>query len=229
MRIAAALLLLPVAAFAAAATPHVQVTVNEGGPTGRHHHRRQAVHVLHLADDAEEADPVSASHGERDGRDAWIPARSAQGRARGSPASRRALVELRRRQRPGLLEQLRRDPGRAGAQDGHHPPSAGRRGQERRRPGRARQSRWSGSDPTRSRCCTSRRGSSSAATGDTRTIDRLTTLTALDQRVDLPRHQGRISRHARRARPRAACRQARGLHRRVRQGDRGARCSTTPA
>ena len=44
-------------------------------------------------------------------------------------------------------------------------------------------SRPSGSDPTRSRSCASGRGSSSAATATSRTIDRLTTLTALDQRV----------------------------------------------
>ena len=43
-------------------------------------------------------------------------------------------------------------------------------------------SRPSGSSPTRSRSCASARDSSSAATATSRTIDRLTTLTALDQR-----------------------------------------------
>ena len=32
---------------------------------GRHHHRRQAVHVVHLSRHAEEADAVSASHGQQ--------------------------------------------------------------------------------------------------------------------------------------------------------------------
>ena len=57
---------------------------------------------------AEEAGALPAAHGEGHARHARLSARSAQGGARRPSASRRAVAEPRRRQRPRLLEQLRR-------------------------------------------------------------------------------------------------------------------------
>ena len=66
--------------------------------------RRQAVHVLHLARDAEEADALPDPQRRRGRPDARLPAR--RRRTRRSPAPRRPVVQLRRRQRLRLLEPL---------------------------------------------------------------------------------------------------------------------------
>ena len=67
-----------------------------------------------------------------------FPLEPATARALRSPAPRRPLVQPRRRQRPRLLEQLLRHPGRSRAEDGNHPAQASRRGQGRRGSRRAR-------------------------------------------------------------------------------------------
>ena len=77
-----------------------------GGAPRRHHDRRQALHLVHLSRDAEEASLVSAADRQRDARDTRLPARSQAARAVRPPASRRPLVQPRRRERAGFLEQL---------------------------------------------------------------------------------------------------------------------------
>ena len=56
--------------------------------------------------------PLSAAHRQGHGRHARMAARAAAERARRPSPSHRPVVQLRRRERPRLLEQLRRDPGR---------------------------------------------------------------------------------------------------------------------
>ena len=57
--------------------------------------------------------------------------------------------------------------------------------------------------------------------GDSRSIDRITTLTALDRQCCLSRQQGRVARPSRDAGARAAGREAGALHRRQRKGNEG--------
>ena len=80
-------------------------------------------------------DPMRSASGTH--RHARLAARSAAGRARRSSASRRPLVQLRERQRPRLLEQLRRDQAGRSVEDGHDRPSRDRVGAGRRRARRA--------------------------------------------------------------------------------------------
>ena len=164
---------------------------NESGAARRRHDRRQAVHVVHLARHAEEAGALSDPDVERHARDARLPARSAAARALRSSASRRPLVQPRRRQRPRLLEQLRTT----------SPPTARRRWAPSVTSGSSRpraapiaaswRSRWTGCSPT---ACALLRETTRfifRGAGDARSIDRITTLTALDQPRRLPRQQGR--------------------------------------
>ena len=79
-RPAAILAVLPLlAATALRRKPRVQVVPDEAAPQGGRHRRRQAVHLVHLADDAEEAGAVSAAQRQGHARDARLPARPAPG------------------------------------------------------------------------------------------------------------------------------------------------------
>ena len=187
-----------------------------GGPPRRRDHRRQAVHVVHLSDDAEEAVAVSAADGEGHARHARLSARDAAERARRSSPPRRAVAESRQRERAGLLEQLRRDSGRAGAEDGHDLPPPRRRSEGRRR------SRGAG---RRSRLGDAGRQDASPR-ADALRLPRHRRFTHHRSHDDpdgarrpggVSRQQGRLPRHPRGARARAARRKPRCLHGRVRQ------------
>ena len=113
-----------------------------------------------------------------------------------------------------LLEQLGRDPGRSQGQDGHDRPSEDRRREERRRPGRAdgrerMATKPDGSDAARENAP----ASCSARTGTSRTIDRITTLTALGERVVFNSNKEGVIGMRVTARARAAGHAARCVHR----------------
>ena len=172
-------------------------------------------------------DPIRSA--ERHPRHARLAARPAPGRARRPSTSRRPVVQLRERERPRLLEQLRRASN----------PSSARRW--------ARSSIGGSSAPTAARIAASWSTESDWVTpggtvllrertqfvfaGDasTRTIDRIATLTALDRARRLHRHQGRHARHARRAAARAAVERAAESSPTRPARPRRCRCSTTPA
>ena len=151
--------------------------------------------------------------------DAGLSARAAAGRARRPSPSRRALVQLRRRERPRLLEQLRRHPRRAGA------------------------ARWARSSTARRKAKSGAARASSRAEGLGHARRQAPAARGHDFR--LPRHGARRARSIASRRsprsisevsspttrkacsacasrePRAAVGQARDLHRRERQSHRG--------
>ena len=103
---------------------------------GRGHRRRQAVHVLHVAGHTQEAGALPDHDGERHRGHARLPA--PRQRAAGPSAPRRPVVQLRRRGRLRLLEQLRRDQAGAEGEDGVGQAPRGGQGREQGRPRRAR-------------------------------------------------------------------------------------------
>ena len=222
MRIAAALLLLPVAAFAAAATPHVQVTVNEGA-------RRVDITV--------DGKPFTSYIWPTTlKKPVLYPLRTRERHRSSRAASRSNPRKGERVDHPhhvGLWLNYGDVNGldfwnNSDAIPAEQAPKMGtilhRRivdGEERRGSGRARRSRSDWVRPDDKPLLQERTRFIFRGGGDSRTIDRVTTLTALDQTVDLQRQQGRLSRHARRARARAAGGQTGSVHRRVRQGDGG--------
>ena len=183
---------------------------------------RSAVHRLYLAGAARQAgalpDPLGGWHA----RDARLPARPASGRTSRSPAPRGALVQLRRRERRRLLEQLRgAAAGRAG-EDGPHPapPCLERE----RRPWQGRARGWRRLADARR--CDGARGANPiripgrARPAKHRASDRAPGGIAPGA---LRRQQGRPPRPARGSRARRAVRQGGAVHRRFWKANGGAR------
>ena len=229
MRIAAALLLLPVAAFAAVATPHVQVTVNEGG--------RRVDITVGGKPFTSYIWPTTLK------KPVLYPLRTANGTVvtRGFPLEPRPGERVDHPHHVGLWfnygdvngldfwnnsDAIRRP---TGAEDGHDRASPHRRGEERRGQGELDVER-SGCGPT----------SKPLLREDTRFIFRGDARRAHDRSHHdahrarssgrLQRQQGRRARHARRAAARAAVAdKPEEFTDAQRQGDRRARSSTTPA
>ena len=99
---------------------------------------RPAVHGLHLSRGGEEARALPDPQREGHAGDARVSPRPQAGGARGSSSPHRPVVQLRRRERHRLLEQLRRRQARGAAEVRHHR-AQGRHGRaQRRRQGRTR-------------------------------------------------------------------------------------------
>ena len=105
-----------------------------GGSSGGRFRGRTAVHLLRLARIADPARPLPDPLRQGDAHHAGLPARSASGGADRPSAPRRSLVQLRRRERRRLLEQLDHPAPRAPEADG--PRAAGARRGRGERPGR---------------------------------------------------------------------------------------------
>ena len=70
--------LLVISAGSVSAQSRVQVVPNEAAPQRGRHGRREAVHVLHLADDVEEAGALPDTDRQRHARYPRLPARAAE-------------------------------------------------------------------------------------------------------------------------------------------------------